>query len=196
MYIITRKGKKKVLEYKSSVTDFLTIDDFPDIGESETIYIDTSTEKIYRWDVAGFYVQIGGPGGPGSVEIDDFPTEGSAHAVSSGGTFLRIQGLSADIYSESVVRGEQDNILRQLIEDTKVVVDRDYEIVGVRDGANKSYILTREYEPGSTVVVRNGLIQTMHENYDYIEDVPNKIIFDLPLDDGEIIMAYYRKKLV
>lgn len=84
--------------YVDDVIEFPSFQEFPGIGESGKIYIDTSTNSCYRW-TGSTYVEI-----PSAIVLDEYPTQDSENAVQSGGVYSALQEKQDIISDLSEIR--------------------------------------------------------------------------------------------
>jgi len=75
--------------------------------------------------------------------------------------------------------------------DITFVINHDSDIVGARDGTNKTYELTLPYVAGSTRVFLNGIRQRPGASYDYVESSGNLILFyEAPVSEDTIEVEF------
>lgn len=71
--------------YGKSFEEYAEKEDFPEIGSSKLLYIDLSTNKMYRWDEqTSIYVMVGGEGGSSDFHIkvvDSLPQRGAEKTI-------------------------------------------------------------------------------------------------------------------
>lgn len=91
--------------------------------------------------------------------------------------------------TKALLNGQVESVIAQF------VTDRDFEIVGDKDGINKTFVLSENYIQGTTKVYVNGLRMTRDINYDYIESGARNIILTLPLTSGDNLLVDYIKPL-
>jgi hypothetical protein len=74
---------------------------------------------------------------------------------------------------------------------TNLIIDYDYNIVGLKDGNNTNFSTTIPYKPGTTRVYLNGQRLTPGAEYDYLEISANQIgMFYAPVPSDRLIIEY------
>jgi hypothetical protein len=83
----------------------------------------------------------------------------------------------------------------QLMSDVQALLQSDYDfnISGIKDSVNKTFVLSANFMMGTTKVYINGLRLTPGAGYDYVEASTNQIIFTNAPDLGDLIVVDYIK---
>lgn len=89
--------------YVDDVLEFDTLSVFPTPGETGKIYIAKNNNKLYRWSGTSYIDMTQLP----TFVIDPTPTNGSANAVSSGGTYTAIDTLRSTVIFANTSNGNK-----------------------------------------------------------------------------------------
>lgn len=71
--------------------------------------------------------------------------------------------------------------------------DYDFNISGIKNSVNKTFVLSANYISGTTKVYINGIRLTPGAEYDYVEAGTNQITFTNAPDSGDLIIVDYIK---
>jgi len=71
--------------------------------------------------------------------------------------------------------------------------DYDFNISGIKNSVNKTFVLSANYMSGTTKVYMNGIRLTPGAEYDYVEAGTNQITFTNAPDPGDLIVVDYIK---
>ena len=140
---LDQSGMVPAAQLPPDILEYESYSEFPVTGEAGKIYVDTSTNIIYRWNGTRYVaISSSGGGGGGGMSVDDIPfTIATTDWVEAAGGGYTATVSSAAISSLSKEIVLYDSSIKQLTGD----------IVATKDAENSSMIFKTTSIPSGTI---------------------------------------------